>query len=155
MLEYPFPIEKTTSIKNSLPIIHPLRPHVFLYGHGIWNDLNETATQEWTKELDHLITSANPWLGGSDAFFPRLFITPSAAGVDKPDQHVVLQGNKALARFERNIGAWLPSQGIEHLGMWNATVQGLSPDGTHAGMHSNLLKAMMVFNWLDRLEVPR
>lgn len=39
-------------------------------------------------------------------------------------------------------------RGWDTLGMFNLTVQSSSVDGTHAGMEANLVKAMVVVNWL-------
>ena len=105
--------------------------------------------------MTEALTTHMPWLGEMDAFFPRLFITPSAAGGLKQGKYREKQGNEALRRFEWEMGAWVRTRGFEHLGVWNLTVQGVSPDGTHAGLRSNLIKAMFVLNWLDRLDVGR
>jgi len=76
-------------------------------------------------------------------------MTPSAGTPRKPEIFGVKQGNLAVARFEQNVGNFMRSRGVDHLGLFNLTVQSTSPDGTHAGMQVNLVKAMMVLNWLD------
>lgn len=129
-LEYPLPHETLTALKGRLPAILPSKPHAFVYGHGLWNDLNATATHFWVAEVEEAIVDRMPWLAHPMAFFPRLFVTPSAAGSQKPDQFLEKQGNKALVKFEKDIGEWAGTRGLEHLGLWNLTVQNESPDGT-------------------------
>jgi hypothetical protein len=41
---------------------------------------------------------------------------------------------------------------LEVLGMWNMTVQASSWDGRSYGARVGLVQAMMVVNWLSRLE---
>ncbi len=41
--------------------------------------------------------------------------------------------------------------GLEFLGTWNMSVQKWSRDGVHMDMKGNLVKAMMVVNWLNML----
>lgn len=176
-------------LRERLPTTRPKKPHAFILGHGIWNELDEAATRGWTYEVERAIAQRMPYLfrhpqherrdSGLDSFhqfdipplphadnaplpqpppeprvlpnaiFPRLFVTPSAAGINKPVVHAEKQGNAALSRFEGTVGAWAEERGYDHLGTYNLTLQGSSPDGTHAGMSANLIKAMMVFNWLD------
>ncbi len=62
-------------------------------------------------------------------FFPRLFLTPNAAGKEKADEYLVSQGNKALMIFEEAVRVEVGRRGVEHLGTWNASVQGNKFDG--------------------------
>ncbi|KAL9053665.1 MAG: hypothetical protein Q9162_004616 [Coniocarpon cinnabarinum] len=80
---------------------------------------------------------------------PRLWISPNAQGLHKNPFFVLGQNNIKLMTFEREMRAWLSWRGFDVLGMFNLTVQSESLDGTHANMESNLVKAMMVVNWLD------
>lgn len=91
-----------------------------------------------------------------------LFVTPSAAGKDKPDDWIVSQGNKALVLFEEAVGLEVGKRhvqmfgagsgnkngALEHLGTWNMSIQARTYDGVHLDMKGNLVKAMMVMNWL-------
>lgn len=61
--------------------------------------------------------------------WPRLFLTPNAAGKEKPDEWLVSQGNKALMIFEEAVGEEVRRRGVEHLGTWNMTVQSNKFDG--------------------------
>lgn len=62
-------------------------------------------------------------------FWPRLFLTPNAAGKEKPDEWIVSQGNKALMVFEEAVGAEVRRRGVEHLGTWNMSIQSNKFDG--------------------------
>lgn len=129
-LKYPLPYDSIIALQSRLPGIIPRKPHAFIHGHGLWNDLNTTATHLWYEQVELAITDRMHWLADSVAFYPRLFVTPSAAGATKPDQFLTRQGNGALVKFEKEIGAWASLRGLEHLGVWNLTVQNYSPDGT-------------------------
>ena len=153
-LKFPLAGEDLFGLTLSLPrdpYAGPVKPHAFVMGHGLWNDLNVTATQGWIEQITSTITASMPYLADDPRDFHRLFVTPSASGEYKPEQFLITQGNSRLIPFEKEMGLWLADQGIDHLGTWNLTIQNTSPDGTHAGMRSSLVKAMMVFNWLDRL----
>lgn len=80
---------------------------------------------------------------------PRLWISPNAQGIHKNQFFVFEQNNIKLMKFEREMRSWLNERAFDSLGMYNLTVQSESKDGTHATMESNLVKAMMVMNWLD------
>lgn len=43
-------------------------------------------------------------------------------------------------------------RGIAHLGTWNMSIQSNKYDGVHLDMKGNLVKAMMVMNWLNLIE---
>ena len=154
-LEYPLDsLHTLMAVLPNDPDVIPKKPHAFVFGHGLWNNVNTTATKLWLQQIQDVIVSQMPYLHDTPSEFHRLFLTPSASGVDKPVQFELLQGNSRLIQFEKEMGIWLREEntGIDHLGIWNLTVQNTSPDGTHAGMRSNLVKAMMVFNWLARID---
>ncbi|KAL8962082.1 MAG: hypothetical protein Q9193_001466 [Seirophora villosa] len=88
-------------------------------------------------------------------FWPRLFLTPNAAGKEKPDEWIVSQGNKALMVFEEAVGMEVRRRGVEHLGTWNMSIQSNKFDGVHVDLKGNLIKAMMVLNWLNMIEVEK
>jgi hypothetical protein len=135
----------------------PSRPYAFILGHGYWNDVNLNETSQWIDQVQGALTSNRPYLaeaatGGIKPYFPRLFMPPSACGDNKPSQFLLTQGNEALRRFEHGVAAMAPSKGLEFLGTWNMSIQADIPDGTHAGVRTNVLKAMMIVNWLAMLD---
>lgn len=123
----------------------------FILGHGLWNDLDLQKTVDWTDKIVDTIKAQLPHLAVPNALFPRLFVTPNAAGKQKPDQWLETQGNKALMLFEEAVGIEAAKRGIEHLGTWNMSIQATKYDGVHLDLRGNLIKAMMVLNWLNML----
>ena len=61
------------------------------------------------------------------------------------------QGNRALVLFEEEMSQEVKKRGLEHLGTWNMSIQANLYDGVHMDMKGNLVKAMMVLNWLNML----
>jgi hypothetical protein len=122
------------------------RPKAFIFGHGLWSDLDLQKTVEWLDTILRAITGAT----GSD--WQGLFVTPNAAGRGKPDEWIVTQGNKALMLYEEAVGIEVRKRGIEHLGTWNMSIQSNKYDGVHLDMKGNLVKAMMVLNWLNLID---
>ena len=55
--------------------------------------------------------------------------------------------------FEEQIGIEVKRRGLEHLRTWNMSIQANAYDGVHLDMKGNLVKAMMVMNWLSLLPV--
>jgi len=108
----------------------PAKPRAFVLGHGLWNKLNTTATLAWTKQVQDTLMDRMPYLYGEQEVVPKLFVTPNAAGELKPDQFIGEQGNIVLSKFEHAIGPAVRNMGFDHLGTYNMTIQGTSPDGT-------------------------
>jgi len=80
---------------------------------------------------------------------PMLWIGPTAAG------HTELKGrkgNQEIWDFDRKMAATAQENDVDVLGMWNMTVQATSWDGMHFGEKVAITQAMMVMNWLSRLE---
>lgn len=143
MIRFPIPSEETARLRDILPSKKPSRPYAFIFGHGLWNDLDLQATLDWLDHVLDTIASKAPWLSPSapsqprasrdkkrtTAFWPRLFLTPNAAGREKPDEWIVSQGNKALMIFEEAVAVEVKRRGVEHLGTWNMSAQSTKFDG--------------------------
>lgn len=115
-----------------IPIIHSLGPSSLL--------ANEAATS-----LAKFVELADD----SGRNTPMLWIGPTAAG------HVELKGRKAnqnIWDFDRRMAATAQGLDVDVLGMWNMTVQASSWDGMRFGEDVAITQAMMVMNWLSRLE---
>ncbi|MCJ1395370.1 hypothetical protein MMC18_008254 [Xylographa bjoerkii] len=188
MIRFPIAPEELTRLRDLLPSSKPSRPYAFIYGHGLWNNLDLQATLDWLDLILDTTVSAAPWLqtdypssqsvdnirnvaskrsGNQEGalkgfswpgkrlngFWPRLFLTPNAAGKEKPDEWLVTQGNKALTIFEESVKEEAARRGVEHLGTYNMSIQSNKFDGVHVDLKGNLIKAMMVLNWLNMLEV--
>ena len=154
MIRYPMEPIELERFRGLLPATKPSRPYAFIYGHGLWNDLDLQATLDWLDLVLDTTISVAPWLqpghvsSGTTStfiqnpsqevqgsmkrdndFWPRLIMTPNAAGKEKPDEWLVTQGNKALMIFEESVKVEAEKRGIEHLGTWNMSIQANKFDG--------------------------
>lgn len=158
MVRFPLDAEELTRFRTLLSATKPHKPYAFIFGHGLWNDLDIQATLNWLDGiLDHTLQAA-PYLASvnsrhAHSIWPRLFITPNAAGVKKPDNWLVSQGDKALMVFEDSVRVEAAKRGVETLGTWNMSVQATKYDGVHLDLKGNLVKAMGLVNWLSLLDV--
>lgn len=153
MLKFPLLPDEVARYTGLLSPTKPEKPYAFVFGHGLWNDLDLAATLNWLDGITAATLLRAPYLSTStNNTFPRLFISPSAAGPLKPDQFIVSQGDKALQLFEESTRVEVQKRGVEHLGTWNMSIQTTKYDGVHLDLRGNLLKAMAVMNWLGMLE---
>lgn len=145
MIRFPIAPEELSRLRSLLPPTKPGRPYAFIFGHGLWNDLDLQATLDWLDLILETMLNQAPWLSPSSSspsssmtsherkretgFWPRLFLTPNACGKGKPDEWIVTQGNKALMVFEEAVGVEVGRRGLEHLGTWNASIQSNKFDG--------------------------
>lgn len=129
IVKFPIPEHELTQFRKSFGPTKPEKPIAFVFGHGLWNDLDLQATLDWLDAVLDTATSAAPYLREPNAFFPRLFLTPNACGKEKEDQFLVTQGDKALMLFEENVGIEVNRRGVEHLGTWNMSAQSNKYDG--------------------------
>jgi hypothetical protein len=145
IVRYPVPSEEIERLKTTVGG-KGKKPKAFIFGHGLWNNLDLQKTVDWMDVVLGTIrnTTGSDWHG--------LFLTPNAAGKEKPDDWIVTQGNKALMLFEEGVSIEAGKRGLEHLGTWNMSIQSNKYDGVHLDMKGNLVKAMMVINWLSLIE---
>lgn len=160
MIRFPIPSDELDRLRALLPTKKPDRPYAFIFGHGLWNDLDLQATLDWLDTLLDVSKQHAPWLASPSSskssmssakakgtaaraaaaaakrerkhesgFWPRLFLTPNAAGIEKPDEWIVSQGNKALMVFEEAVGIEVKRRAVEHLGTWNMSIQSNKFDG--------------------------
>jgi hypothetical protein len=81
-----------------------------------------------------------PHLAVPDAFWPRLFVSPNAAGEKKEDEWLIAQGNKALMVFEDSMKIEVERRGLEHLETWNVSIQADKYYGVHMDMRGIWLR---------------
>jgi hypothetical protein len=115
---------------DSISPTKPARPYAFIWGQGLWNALSYSDSLSWIDQLQGTIGQQRPYLNSPGAMWPRLFLTPNAAGPGKPKKLRMDQGNEALMNFEYVMAAELPKRGVDFLGTWNMSVQMPSHDGT-------------------------
>ncbi|KAK9464335.1 hypothetical protein V1512DRAFT_268565 [Lipomyces arxii] len=83
---------------------------------------------------------------------PFLWLGPTAAGHLKPPGAIIEQGNNALHHYTVELSKRARDRGFDVLNMFNLTIQADSYDGTMYGQEVSLVQAMMVINWLSRVE---
>ncbi|KAI1451238.1 hypothetical protein F4805DRAFT_464019 [Annulohypoxylon moriforme] len=156
MVRYPIPEEERRRFEKAIDPNHS-QLKAFVLGHGLWNNLDVDQAVNWLDSVLDTIdskTGARKRLRGRSPrkHLPVLLMTPNAAGEKKPDEWIVSQGNKALVRFEHAMAVQAAKRRVDHLGTWNMSIQATLYDGVHMDMRGNLLKAMMVLNWLNLLD---
>ncbi|KAI0172541.1 hypothetical protein GGR52DRAFT_572373 [Hypoxylon sp. FL1284] len=156
IVRYPIPDDERRRFEEEIDP-NPLQRKAFILGHGLWNDLKVDEAESWLDAVLDMIesrTGARTQLRGRSPRrnLPVLLMTPNASGDKKPDEWLVSQGNKALVRFEHAMAAQAARRRVDHLGTWNMSIQATLYDGVHMDMRGNLLKAMMVLNWLNLLD---
>jgi hypothetical protein len=156
MVRYPIEEAELERLKMAIDT-DPQSRKAFILGHGLWNDLEIDKSKAWLDTVMRVIDSKlrlrmrlRAMRKGKN--MPVVLVTPNAAGEKKPDAYLITQGNKALVRFEHTMAREAARQRIDHLGTWNMSIQANLYDGVHMDMRGNLLKAMMVLNWLNLME---
>ena len=129
MVRFPIPEDEIDRFKETIGTSKPDRPIAFIYGHGLWNDLDLQAHTNWIDTVLETTQAHNSYYAREDAMWPRLVVTPNAAGRNKPDEWLVSQGNKALSIYEDSVRIEDGRRGIEHLGTFNMSVQANMYDG--------------------------
>ncbi|KAK9466049.1 hypothetical protein V1512DRAFT_264618 [Lipomyces arxii] len=122
------------------------KPVAIVYGQGHHNNLDPVVTGKWLDTIMETVSENLPTYAGQ----AHLFVTPSAAGPDMYDVDVLKHGHKPIVLFESGMMPVTKARGIDILGTVNMTLQTTLTDGKHADIKTNLLKAMMVLNWLDQ-----
>ena len=160
MLRFPLDPSEVTRFKDLLSAKKPRKPYAFIFGHGLWNDLDIQASLNWldgilghTLEKAAYLSPAGKHKRARASLWPRLYVTPNAAGIKKPDTWLVSQGDKALMVFEESVRIEAAKRGVETLGTWNMSIQATKYDGVHLDLKGNLIKAMGVVNWLNLVDV--
>lgn len=157
LLNYPLTQERLDELGTIFKSKIASGREVFVVDHGLWNGLEAETTMAWLEQLDDAMRRHMPAYFEPDldpAMFPRLYLTPSAQGENKPEIYTFSQNNNQMLRHITTVKPFVQDLGYEHLGLYNLTVQATTPDGTHPSMENNLMKAMMVLNWLNLLDTP-
>ncbi|KAL8813085.1 MAG: hypothetical protein Q9200_000552 [Gallowayella weberi] len=101
-----------------------------------------------TSSMDEWVTLADI----SQKNVPFLWVGPNAAGHLKPPSQILSQGNNALWHYTIEMAKEAQARQLDALGMYNLTLQAGSWDGSFYGQKVVLVQAMMIINWLSRLE---
>ena len=122
--------ELDLNILTSLSETRPKKPYAFVFGHGLWNDMRPFESIAWIDSVQTRVSDLRPYYNETDIFWPRIFVTPSAAGENKQDGFIMTQGNKAVIKFEKFMRDKAPDRDLAFFGTYNMSVQGTIPDGT-------------------------
>ncbi|KAF1989023.1 hypothetical protein K402DRAFT_391177, partial [Aulographum hederae CBS 113979] len=113
------------------------KPFPVIHSLGISTGLSyDTAT----SSMDEFLNTADSF----DRASPFLWVGPAAAGHLAP--------GKPVWKYSMETANEARKRGMEVLNMWNMTVQASSWDGERYGMKVALVQAMMIVNWLAKLE---
>jgi hypothetical protein len=126
------PKPRTNAPYRAIPIIHSLAPSTSILD----------AATDSLLEIEALADS-------SKRKTPMLWIGPTAAG------HIEIKGrkgNQEIWDFDAAMAGVARKNHVDVLKMWNMTVQANSFDGLRFGEKVAVTQAMMVVNWLSRLE---
>ncbi|KAI4183423.1 MAG: hypothetical protein L6R41_005402 [Letrouitia leprolyta] len=118
---------------------------------AVVHSLSLATSLSWstaTSSMDEWVTLADI----SQKNVPFLWVGPNAAGHLKPPSQILSQGNNALWHYTIEMAKEAESRALDALGMYNLTLQAASWDGSHYGQKVVLVQAMMIINWLSRLE---
>ncbi|KAL6717547.1 hypothetical protein ACLMJK_005462 [Lecanora helva] len=106
------------------------------------------STSSATSSMDEWVSLADD----SGKNVPFLWIGPNAAGHLKPPSQIASEGNNAIWHYTRETIKEAKSRELDAIGMYNLTLQANSWDGSHYGLKVSLVQAMMVINWLSRVD---
>ena len=150
----PLPKQFVEEFADKIQTTEPNGREVFIIGNGAWINFSEERSKKWLREMEEIVEKRLPFFTHPvyNERIPKLFITPSAQGFRKPAIFTQEQNNLGIMRMELEMAGWTQENGYDHLGTYNMSAQASSPDGTHASMETNLMKAMMVLNWLNTLD---
>jgi hypothetical protein len=118
-------------------------PLIFSFSHSASFD---TATT--TRALEEWYSLAI----GAERNIPMLFLGSPAFGVKKPPGATPKEGNAAVWQFQEQMLEIAKNNHFEVLSLYNLTVQASTPDGEQFGEKVALVEAMMVINWLSKLD---
>lgn len=118
-------------------------PMIFSSGHGSVFD-----TGIATRLMDEWATLAT----GAERNIPMLFLSPPAFGLNKAPNTAPKEGNLAVWHFHTEIAPIAREKHFDVLSYYNLTLQASSADGEKFGERVALVQAMMVVNWLSKLE---
>ena len=89
---------------------------------------------------------------GAERNFPMLSLGPPAFGINQSPSAAPKEGNRALWHYQEQVSGIAKENHFDVLGLYNLTMQTSTPDGSHFGEKVALVEAMMVINWLSKLD---
>jgi hypothetical protein len=89
---------------------------------------------------------------GAERNIPMLFLGPPAFGIHKSLSAAPKEENSAVWQYQEQVSGIAKENHFDVLGLYNLTMQASNPDGSHFGERVALVEAMMVINWLSKLD---
>ncbi|KAI9833414.1 MAG: hypothetical protein M1826_007512 [Phylliscum demangeonii] len=123
-----------------IPIIHSLSTAVSL------------SAADAAASMDQLAQLAAGYSDSHARRLPVLWLGPVAAGHLQPAGQTMARGNHAVWHYTVDTTKAARARGWEALALYNLTLQARSWDGSAYGEGVGLVQAMMIVNWLSRLE---
>ncbi|KAI9055843.1 hypothetical protein LZ554_000782 [Drepanopeziza brunnea f. sp. 'monogermtubi'] len=124
---------------------NPWQPSPLIFSFSRGSSFDSTTT---TKALDEWYTLAT----GAERNIPMLFLGPPAFGINKAPGTVPKEGNVAVWNYHTAVTPAAKEKHFDVLSLFNLTLQASSADGEKFGERVALVEAMMVINWLSKLE---
>lgn len=118
-------------------------PVIFSFGHG--SSLDVTITTRALDEWTNLATAA-------ERNIPMLFLGLPAFGLNHSAGATPDNGNSAVWKYLDEMSPIAKERHFDVLSMYNLTSQASTLDGEHFGGKVALVEAMMIINWLSKLE---
>lgn len=118
---------------------HPQQKLVPIIFHiGLSVSFSWPQTAEIMNSISAVLEEVTPLV----SYRPLLWLNPAAAGHLKPPGAILQQGNEAIWAFGEEMEREARKKGWEVLGMWNATVQAGSYDGSNYGINPTVVAPM-------------
>ncbi|PBP20119.1 hypothetical protein BUE80_DR008768 [Diplocarpon rosae] len=143
-------------------------PLIFSFSHSSSLDsaLSTKAVDEWlapesafalsrtaeTANADYGLFTGYTLASASERNIPMLFLSPPAFGLNKGPGTSPQEGNLAVLNYHTSMAPAAKEKHFDVLSMFNLTLQASSVDGKKFGAKVALVEAMMVINWLSKLE---
>lgn len=118
-------------------------PMIFSFGHGSSLGVPTTirALEEWTS----LATAA-------ERNIPMLFLGPPSIGLNNTVGTTPEGENFAVWQYLEQMSPVAKEKHFDVLSLYNLTLQASTADGEHSGEKVALVEAMVILNWLSKLE---
>ncbi|CZS99445.1 uncharacterized protein RAG0_07766 [Rhynchosporium agropyri] len=125
--------------------LNPWQPSPMIFSFGHASDFNTDTTVQAMDEWVNLAT-------GAERNIPMLFLGPPAIGLKKVAGSASGSGNFAVWNYYKEMMPIAKEKRVAVLGLYNLTLQSSSADGEKFDEKVALVEAMMIINWLSKLE---
>ena len=115
-------------------------PVIFSLSSGYDSDLATRALDEWLSLAS-----------GAERNTPMLFLGPHTSGITESSE-TTTEANSIIWQFQEEISELSRQKHFDMLGLYNLTLQATTAHGVNFGERVALVEAMMVINWLSKLE---